>query len=109
MVADERERHRVPRDELVLAHDGALLHGADGEDRACGGLMIAVKLATPYMPRFDTVNVPPPSSGGVIVASRTRAASERVSRAISPSAFCVGVEHGRHDERVVRRPRRRRR
>ena len=49
--------------------------------------MIAVKLATPYMPRLDTVNVPPPSSGGVIVPSRTRAASARVSRAISPSDF----------------------
>jgi len=49
--------------------------------------MIAVKLAIPYIPRFDTVNVPPPSSGGVIVPARTRSASARVSRAISPSDF----------------------
>ncbi len=49
--------------------------------------MIAAKLTMPYMPRLETVNVPPPSSGGVIVASRTRSASARVSRAISPSDF----------------------
>ena len=49
--------------------------------------MIAVKLLTPYMPRLETVNVPPPSSGGVIVPARTRSASVRVSRAISPSDF----------------------
>ena len=54
---------------------------------ACGGLTIAVKLRTPNMPRFDTVKVPPPSSGGVIVPARTRSASARVSRAISPSDF----------------------
>ena len=52
---------------------------------ACGGLMIAVKLLTPNMPRLETVNVPPPSSGGVIEPSRTRVARARVSRAISPS------------------------
>ena len=51
----------------------------------CGGLMIALKSLTPNMPRLDTVNVPPPSSGGVIEPSRTRSASVRVSRAISPS------------------------
>ena len=28
---------------------------------ACGGLMIAEKLCTPYMPMFDTVKVPPDS------------------------------------------------
>ena len=54
---------------------------------ACGGLMIAVKLLTANMPRLETVNVPPDSSGGVIEPSRTRAASARASRAISPSAF----------------------
>ena len=54
---------------------------------ACGGLMIAVNELIPNMPRFETVKVPPPSSGGVIVPARTRSASARVSRAISPSAF----------------------
>jgi len=49
--------------------------------------MIAVKLLTPNMPRLDTVNVPPESSGGVIEPSRTRPASARASRAISPSAL----------------------
>jgi hypothetical protein len=54
---------------------------------AWGGLMMAVKLRMPYMPRLDTVNVPPPSSGGVISPERTRAASVRASRAISPRDF----------------------
>ena len=49
--------------------------------------MMAVKLVMPYMPRFETVNVPPPSWGGVIVPSRTLAARARVSRAISPRAL----------------------
>ena len=49
--------------------------------------MIALKLRTPNMPRLDTVNVPPDSSGGVIEPSRTRAASARASREISPSAL----------------------
>ena len=49
--------------------------------------MIAVKLRMPNMPRFETVKVPPPSSGGVIDPSRTRSISARVSRAISPRAF----------------------
>ena len=47
--------------------------------------MTAVKSVTPYMPRFETVNVPPLSSGGVIAPARTRSASARVSRAISRS------------------------
>ena len=47
--------------------------------------MTAVKSVTPYMPRFETVNVPPLSSGGVTVPARTLSASARVSRAISPS------------------------
>ena len=34
------------------------------------------------MPRLETVKVPPESSGGVIVCSRTRAASARDSVAI---------------------------
>ncbi len=49
---------------------------------AWGGLMTAEKLVTPYIPRLDTVKVPPDSSGGVIDPSRTRAASARASVAI---------------------------
>ena len=49
--------------------------------------MIAVKALTPNIPRLETVNVPPPSSGGAIVPARTRSASARVSRAISPRDF----------------------
>ncbi len=37
------------------------------------------------MPRFETVNVAPDSSGGVIVLSRTFSATARASRAIWPS------------------------
>ena len=52
---------------------------------ACGGLMTAAKFEIPYMPRLDTVKVPPESSGGVIMPARTRSASARASRAIWPS------------------------
>ena len=54
---------------------------------AWGGLMTAVKLWIPNMPRFDTVKVPEESSGGVIAPARTRSASARVSLAIWPSDF----------------------
>ena len=54
---------------------------------AWGGLTIAVKRSIPYMPRFETLNVPPDSSGGVISPSRTRSISRRAWREISPSDF----------------------
>jgi hypothetical protein len=47
--------------------------------------MTATKLWIPNMPRFDTVNVPDDSSGGVIAPARTRSASARDSREIWPS------------------------
>ena len=49
--------------------------------------MIAMKSSIPYMPRFETVNVPPDSSGGVILPSRTFSIAARASRAIWPSDF----------------------
>ena len=49
--------------------------------------MTATKLWMPNMPRFETVNVPDESSGGVIAPARTRSASARVSRAMAPSDF----------------------
>ena len=49
--------------------------------------MTAVNSSIPYMPRFETVNVPPASSGGETVPSRTRAASLRMSRAMLPIDF----------------------
>ena len=39
----------------------------------------------PYMPRFETVNVPSCRSAGVLDDVRTRSISAAVSRAISPS------------------------
>ena len=51
---------------------------------ACGGLITAVNASTPYMPRFETVNVPPETSGGVILPARTFSAAARASRAICP-------------------------
>ena len=64
--------------------------------------MIAVKLSMPYMPRLETVNVPPPSSGGVIVAvAHARGQRARLARDLA-ERLGVGVEHGRHDERVLR-------
>jgi len=37
--------------------------------QACGGFTIAEKLLTPYMPKFETVNVPPASSLGASLLS----------------------------------------
>ena len=47
--------------------------------------------------------MPLESSGGVMAPARTRSASARDSRAMWPSDFGVGVEHGRDDERVLAR------
>ena len=44
--------------------------------------MTAAKFEIPNIPRFETVKVPPESSGGVIVPSRTRSARARVSVAV---------------------------
>ena len=50
-------------------------------------LITAWKLETPYIPRLETVNVPPESSGGVIEPSRTLPASARVSAEIRRRPF----------------------
>ncbi len=47
--------------------------------------MTGVICVIPYIPRFETVNVAPDSSGGVMVWSRTRWARRRASAAISRS------------------------
>ena len=49
---------------------------------ACGVLITALKLSIPYIPRLETVKVPPESSGGVTWPSRTFCASARDSVAI---------------------------
>ena len=49
--------------------------------------MIAVKNSIPNMPRFETVKVPPESSGGVTVLSRTFSMTARASFEIWPSDF----------------------
>ena len=65
--------------------------------------MTAVKPVTPYMPRFDTVNVPPLSSGGRIVAVAHLAGEvARLPGDVAQRAP-VGVEDGRHDQRVLPR------
>ena len=88
MVAGERHRHRVARDDLAVARPTApRRERADRQDRRLRRVDDRGEAVTPNMPRLETVNVPPPSSGGVIVPSRTRSASARVSRAISPSDF----------------------
>ena len=52
---------------------------------ACGGLMIAEKLCTPNMPKFEIVKVPPLSSSGFSLFSRARPAISLISVAISYS------------------------
>jgi hypothetical protein len=42
----------------------ARLHATDSRDRDLGGFTIAYSPPTPYMPRFETVNVPPWYSRG---------------------------------------------
>ena len=67
---------------------------------ACGGLMIAVKRSMPYMPRFETVKVPPDTSGGVILRSRTFSISgARLARDLA-ERLLVGVEDRGHHERA---------
>lgn len=49
----------------------------------CGGLMIAEKLSTlPYIPRLETVKVPPWNSCGWSLPSRARAANSLISALI---------------------------
>ena len=87
VVARERRRH--PRRATTRSPSTTARGSTAPTARiaACGGLMTASKLSIPNMPRFETVNVPPESSGGVIGPSRTRSASARASRAISPSGL----------------------
>ena len=72
---------------------------------ACGGLMIAVKLRDPEHAEVRDGERAAASSGGVIVPSRTRSASARVSRAISPSALASASNTVGHDQRVLGRDR----
>jgi len=49
---------------------------------AYGGLTIAEKLFTPYMPKFDVVNVPPDNSFGANLFSLALPAISLISKAI---------------------------
>lgn len=49
--------------------------------------MIALKLCTPYMPRFETVKVPPSSSMGLSLFSRARPAISLTSDEIVSRPF----------------------
>ena len=86
VVAGERHRHDVAGDGPSRT-TGCSTSAPTARIAACGGLITAVKLLTPYIPRLETATVPPDSSGGVMLPSRTRAESARVSRAISPRAL----------------------
>ena len=104
VVADQRQRQLVAGDDAARRRRPPASWRSAPTVRiaACGGLMIAVKCSTPYMPRFETVNVPPASSGGVICWSRTFSISRaRVARRSAPSDLRVGVEDRRHDQRVL--------
>ena len=110
MIAAQRQRQQLALDELAVdAARAARAAAPTPRIAAWGGLITGVIAVIPYMPRFETVNVAPDSSGGVIVPSRTRSASRRDSAAISASERCVGVEDGRARSARRRRPRRRRR
>ena len=51
----------------------------------CGGLITAVKSLMPYMPRFDTDEVPPWYSCGLSLRARARAARSRIAFEIADS------------------------
>jgi hypothetical protein len=70
---------------LVSSTTGFKATAPTESSAAWGGLMTAEKFSIPYIPRLETVKVPPESSGGVTFPSRTFAASARASTAISPS------------------------
>ena len=63
--------------------------------------MIAVKALTPNMPRLETVNVPPPSSGGVIDPVAYAVGQRTCLTCDLAEGLLVGVEHGRHDQRLL--------
>ena len=66
---------------------------------ACGWLITAEKLSMPYIPRFETLNVAPESSAGVIEPSRTRAASARGGGDLG-QRLGVGIEDRWDDQGV---------
>ena len=69
---------------------------------ACGGLMTAEKLSTPYIPRLETENVPADQLGGGDRAVADLGRQLTGGRGdLAPSDLRVGVEDGRDDERVV--------
>ena len=105
MVADERE-DIVSRATIrpLSSTAGCFSSAPTVRIAACGGLIIAVKWSIPYMPRFETVNVPPDSSGGVIFLSRTFS-SARASRAIWPSDFLSASKTSAPRARPAPRPR----
>ena len=85
VVAGERELHDRADVTSPSRTTGRGVISPTARIAACGGLITAVKRLMPNMPRFETLNVPEDSSGGVILPARTRSASARASRLISPS------------------------
>ena len=55
--------------------------------QACGGLTMGTMPETAYMPRFESVNVPPLYSSGVSAPARARLASAFSSREMAASDF----------------------
>ena len=82
VVAGQGQRHQVGDGDLAVADDRPLGHRPDGEDSRLRRVDHGGEVEMPNMPRLETVKVPPESSGGVTVPSRTRWASARVSEAI---------------------------
>ena len=54
---------------------------------ACGGFTTAAKCDTGYMPRFDTVNVPPRRSSAANFPARARSTSPRTCATSAPSGW----------------------
>ena len=99
------DAHHVADDARAAWSRSATAFGSSAptaSSAACGGLITAEKLETPNIPRFETVNVPPESSGGVICPSRTFCASARERRGDLAQRLLVGVEDRRDHERILR-------
>ena len=67
MICDVRRARTASRTVSNIASGRAA-----ASEAACGGVMIAMKVSTPYGPRLLTVNVPPSNSCGWILPSRVR-------------------------------------
>ena len=82
MVAGQLDVHLLAHDDRVTVGERPRSTAPIASAAACGGTISASALRAPSAPKSLTVNVPPASSGEVIVPSRARPVRLRDSAAI---------------------------